>query len=159
MNYPQVIGTNTVLEPINLELQPIGSETALRPIDPIEQFFAARTELQRWEVVARIPRDESSVQQIIGYVMRRGGTDDTDDAISLLATIGWATFAVARTYQFAPTRIVKPMYIALGWELLAQSLVTANIDAVVKRQFLSELAKSKSSAIAYVARDALQSLD
>ena len=157
LNYGSSPGSNTVLEPLDVPNEVVGSETTITSVNPVDLFFSASPE-QRWKLVDSVPYDESSVQQIVRRIVEVGHASDVDDAISLLAAIGWSTYAVARAYRFIPTRFVKPMYVNLGWELLTQGLVTARIDAEVKRQLLNDLAHSRVTAISYVAQDALESI-
>ena len=161
MNYMATQDGTTVLgqfEDPMLRFESMGSETTIRPLDSVEQFFSAKSSEDRVRIGSSIPRTESAVQQIINYVVFNGRPADEDDTISLLASIGWATLGVANRFRRANTRPLRPMYVGLVWELLAQGLVTADIDFVIKRNFLEILAASQNRAISYVAKDALESI-
>jgi hypothetical protein len=147
------------LEDPALSMEWKGSETTVRPVDPVERFFLAKSSEERWQISASVPKNESAVQQIINYVIFNGRPSDEDDTISLLASIGWPTLGVALRFQRLNTRAIRPIYVGLVWDLLAQSLVTAEIDIAIKRSFLEILASSTNRAISYVARDALESVN
>lgn len=159
MTYANSVGATSVIELDGAawsENTMVG--TWIRPVNPVEQFFLQSGE-ERWSVAAQIPKNETSVQLVINYVVHQGRLRDADDAISLLASIGWPTLGVGIRLLRSSVRPYKPVYVSLAYELLAQGLITAQIDEDAKRAFLNILKSSPNRAVADTAADALEALD
>jgi hypothetical protein len=134
--------------------------TSLRAMSPVQRYFMAQTRDQRRDALQHVPKDNASVLEALTFVVNHGYDQDEDHAISLLGAIGWSTFAFA-CQRTSARPVHARVYSNLVWEILAQSLVTADdVDSDLRTRFLENLATNyeRGAAVNYAAADALESL-